>query len=151
MDLQNLIKQELTENPTLEMSNNNTDENIEVESGTFDQEQFDMEISSYEVDNNNSTQSDLSEKYQNMIDSLVESVTLQNHLLQQLNEHDLNEREKNIAELIIGNIDDDGYLTLNIEELLDTPNSMEAAARIVSKFTEFPNIASEGSLTRFTN
>ena len=102
MDLQNLIKQELTENPTLEMSNNNTDENIEVESGTFDQEQFDMEISSYEVDNNNnSTPSDLSEKYQYMIDSLVESVTLQNHLLQQLNEHDLNEREKNIAELII--------------------------------------------------
>ncbi len=126
MDLQNLIKQELTENPTLEMSNNNTDENIEVESGTFDQEQFDMEISSYEVDNNNnSTPSDLSEKYQYMIDSLVESVTLQNHLLQQLNEHDLNEREKNIAELIIGNIDDDGYLTLNIEELLDTPNFPE--------------------------
>ena len=126
MDLQNLIKQELTENPTLEMSNNNTDENIEVESGTFDQEQFDMEISSYEVDNNNnSAQSDLSEKYQYMIDSLVESVTLQNHLLQQLNEHDLNEREKNIAELIIGNIDDDGYLTLNIEELLDTPNFPE--------------------------
>ena len=126
MDLQNLIKQELTQNPTLEMSNNNTDENIEVESGTFDQEQFDMEISSYEVDNNNnSTQSDLSEKYQYMIDSLVESVTLQNHLLQQLNEHDLNEREKNIAELIIGNIDDDGYLTLNIEELFDTPNFPE--------------------------
>ena len=42
-----------------------------------------------------------------------------------MNEHDLNEREKNIAELIIGNIDDDGYLTLNIEELLDTPNFPE--------------------------
>ena len=125
MDLQNLIKQELIENPTLEMSNNNSDENIEVESGTFDQEQFDMEISSYEVENNNLAQSDLSEKYQYMIDSLVESVTLQNHLLEQLNEHNLNAQEKNIAELIIGNIDDDGYLILNIEELLDTPNFPE--------------------------
>ena len=27
-----------------------------------------------------------------------------------------NEREKNLHEFIIGNIDDDGYLTLNIEE-----------------------------------
>ena len=36
----------------------------------------------------------------------------------------MNEK-KNIAELIIGNIDDDGYLTLNIEELLDTPNFPE--------------------------
>ena len=36
----------------------------------------------------------------------------------------MNEK-KAIAELIIGNIDDDGYLTLNIEELLDTPNFPE--------------------------
>ena len=38
-----------------------------------------------------------------------------------------------------------------LPKLLDTPNSMESAAKTVSKFTEFPNIASEGSLTRFTN
>ena len=126
MDLQNLIKQELSENPTLEMINKNTDVNLEIESGTLDQEQFDMEISSYEPDNYNYTSSsELTEKYQYMMDSLVEDVTLQNHLLQQLDEHILNKQEKTIAELIIGNIDDDGYLILNTDELKETPNFPE--------------------------
>ena len=126
MDLQNLIKQELSENPTLEIINKNEDVNLEVESGTSDQDQFDMEISSYESDNYDyASPSELTEKYQYMMDSLVEEVTLQNHLLQQLDEHVLNEQEKTIAELIIGNIDDDGYLNLNIDELLNTPNFPE--------------------------
>ena len=47
----NLIKQELSENPTLEIINKNEDINLEVESGTSDQDQFDMEISSYRSDN----------------------------------------------------------------------------------------------------
>ena len=71
MDLQNLIKQELSENPTLEIINKNEDVNLEVESGTSDQDQFDMEISSYESDNYDyASPSELTEKYQYILQQM---------------------------------------------------------------------------------
>ena len=44
LDLQNLVKQELIENPTLEIKEKDADVNLEVEVGTTDTDKFDAEL-----------------------------------------------------------------------------------------------------------
>ncbi len=57
------------------------------------------------------------EKRQFMFDSLVSSVSLQENLLEQVRTSDLLEEQQQIAEMIIGNIDDYGYLQSSVDEL----------------------------------
>ncbi len=57
------------------------------------------------------------EKRQFMFDSLVASSSLQEHLLEQMRTSDLPETQHPIAELIIGNIDEYGYLKATVEEM----------------------------------
>jgi RNA polymerase sigma-54 factor len=57
------------------------------------------------------------EKRQFMFDSLVAGTSLQENLLEQMRLSDLSEENRPIAELIIGNIDDYGYLKTSVEEL----------------------------------
>ena len=57
------------------------------------------------------------EKRQFLFDSLTAETSLAQHLVEQLRDTKLSEEERAIAELIIGNIDDYGYLTLPAEEL----------------------------------
>lgn len=60
------------------------------------------------------------EKRQFMFDSLVASTSLQELLLEQVRESALPEDEWPIAEMLIGNIDEYGYLKVTIEELATT-------------------------------
>ncbi|MFO1476877.1 MAG: RNA polymerase factor sigma-54 [Verrucomicrobiota bacterium] len=57
------------------------------------------------------------EKRQFMFDSLVVATSLQEMLLEQVRESTLKEDQWPVAELIIGNIDDYGYLKATVEEL----------------------------------
>src|SRR2546426_2437971 len=57
------------------------------------------------------------EKRQFMFDSLVSSMSLQETLLEQVRMSDLMEDQRQIAEMIIGNIDDYGYLQSSVDEL----------------------------------
>ncbi len=57
------------------------------------------------------------EKRQFMFDSLVAATSLQEMLLEQVRESTLTEDQRPIAELVVGNIDDYGYLKTNIDEL----------------------------------
>jgi RNA polymerase sigma-54 factor len=57
------------------------------------------------------------EKRQFMFDSLVAGTSLQEMLLEQVRESQLAEERWPIAEMIIGNIDDYGYLKATVEEL----------------------------------
>jgi RNA polymerase sigma-54 factor len=57
------------------------------------------------------------EKRQFMFDSLVAPTSLQETLLEQVRESPLREQQWPVAEMIIGNIDDYGYLKASIEEL----------------------------------
>jgi len=56
---------------------------------------------------------DAEEKRQFMFDSLVAHTSLQEILLEQVRFSDLNEEERSLAELVIGNIDDYGYLKVS--------------------------------------
>src|SRR5204862_1456976 len=57
------------------------------------------------------------EKRQFMFDSLVAGTSLQETLMDQVRLSELSEDQRSIAELIIGNIDDYGYLKSSVEEL----------------------------------
>lgn len=57
------------------------------------------------------------EKRQFMFDSLVAGTSLQEMLLEQVRESSLSREQWPVAEMIIGNIDDFGYLKATIEEL----------------------------------
>jgi len=57
------------------------------------------------------------EKRQYMFDSLVAGTSLAEILLEQTRESELTEEQRPTAELIIGNIDDYGYLKATVEEL----------------------------------
>ncbi len=57
------------------------------------------------------------EKRQFMFDSLVSSMSLQESLLEQVRMSDLMEDQRQIAEMVIGNIDDYGYLQSSVDEL----------------------------------
>lgn len=134
LDLQQMIKQELSENPTLEATQEQPDEQIEIEQGTKDVErdEFDNEFEKLAAlgeewgesyrDTRQVASGDAEEKYQYMMDSLSESSSLHDTLMDQLSLSGLDEYEKKIAEIVVGNIDDEGYLQLDVEDLLALPN-----------------------------
>ena len=62
------------------------------------------------------------EKRQFMFDSLTAETSLAEFLMEQVRETDLNDEERGVAELVIGNIDDYGYLKASIEEMAASAN-----------------------------
>ena len=57
------------------------------------------------------------EKRQFMFDSLVSGTSLQEHLLEQVRLSEITDEQRPVADMIVGNIDDYGYLKASIEEL----------------------------------
>jgi RNA polymerase sigma-54 factor len=62
------------------------------------------------------------ERRQFMFDSLVAGTSLQENLLDQVRMSELNDEQRQVAEMIIGNIDDYGYLQSSIDELAFSTN-----------------------------
>src|SRR2546428_3021310 len=62
------------------------------------------------------------EKRQFMFDSLVAGTSLQENLLEQIRLSDLTEEQRQIGQMIIGNIDDYGYLQSGVDELAFATN-----------------------------
>jgi len=65
---------------------------------------------------------DEEEKRQYMFDSLAVGTSLQEVLLEQVRLSDLTEEQQPVAEMIIGNIDDRGYLRATVDELAFSTN-----------------------------
>lgn len=129
MELDQRIKQELEENPALEEG---ADENYE-ESYEDSQEDFDdfddtrtesekeIDISDYLSDDadyktqiNNKGADD--DEYHVPIS---QGASFHERLIEQINLHDINDKQKIIAEIIIGNINDDGYLSRPLINIVD--------------------------------
>jgi len=78
------------------------------------------------------------EKRQFMFDSLAAGTTLAQVLMDQVRETDLNEEQRHIAELIIGNIDDYGYLKATVEEMSAATNlSAEKISEVLKTIQTF--------------
>ena len=134
MELRTMIQQELEQNATLEEIPTETDV-VEIEPGNgeleeqkeldFEKEfealaQLDDEWRDYFFQDDAQpyrSRSELSEKHQFVLDSLPQLASLQEHLIGQLRLAGLSEDDQEIGELIIGSIDDDGYLTTDIDDL----------------------------------
>lgn len=86
---------------------------------------------------NRSTPED-EERRQFMFDSLTAETSLQAELLDQARTSDLDERLRQVAELLIGNIDDHGYLQSGLSELSFSTGlsleDLETALKVVQSF-----------------
>lgn len=82
--------------------------------------------------------SDEEERRQFMFDSLVQETSLQELLLEQVRESDLPDDRAAIAELIVGNIDERGYLANSVENLAfstgTTPEVIREVLQVVQGF-----------------
>src|SRR5579871_1933838 len=125
LELRNLIQQELCTNPTLEEDISEPSiEDKKQEHEEF-QEEFDRLAKLDEEWRDYMSQSqsysgrsaEEEERRQFFFDSIVGQETLQQHLIEQVNSSDLNAADRKTAELIIGNIDDAGFLQTGPEEI----------------------------------
>jgi RNA polymerase sigma-54 factor len=128
MQLEQRIKKELEENPVLELESDNPefeDDNNESDLKTepdADNEEFSFddyineedEIPSYKLNTNNYSKDD---KYIDIPFSI--GTSFHENLYDQLRMINLSERQSQIAEYVIGNIDDDGYLRREIAAISD--------------------------------
>lgn len=151
MELENLINTELVDNPTLEESadSESTTQSMEEQPNAQEtkpeenpQNSEDFNWESY-LENFKSTPSlpvyrggeDELPTYEN---TLTQPASLTDHLLWQLKMSDLTDKQKNIGEVIIGNINEDGYLQASIEEIAQKenfdPHEIEAVLYRVQEF-----------------
>jgi RNA polymerase sigma-54 factor len=129
LQIEQRIKKELEENPALEEGNEEDDEIKNEESGEEqfeesdkDQEEFTLddyieedEIPDYRLQANNYSKED--EKRNEIPFSAGSS--FHEHLESQLGLRDLTDDQKILAEYILGNIDEDGYLRRELTNIVD--------------------------------
>ena len=118
LELRALIQSEIEANPTIEVEDMDPKiEDKQREAEEFDAEfdrlsKLDEEWRDYMAQNASYSKrnADEEERRQFFFDSLTEEQTLQQHLLEQLRGTDLSKSDMQLGELLIGNIDDIGFL-----------------------------------------
>jgi RNA polymerase sigma-54 factor len=123
LDLQQHLKQELAENPFLEMAEADVQEEVELdEEGKDDpNEEIDWEeilLDGFDAGGRRQ-QFEQKEYFQ---PTAVETKDLEDFLLEQLYYINLTEREIRLGEEVIGNVSDDGSLSCPLEEVLTGVN-----------------------------
>ena len=157
LELRTLVQNEIQQNPTLEEQPTDNIQ-VEVEPGCSEtedakemdfQEEFEVlarlddEWREYFQQNQSSQRynSDDEEKRNFFLNSLSQNESLQEHLMNQLSLSNFGKEDLQIGELIIGSINEDGYLTVGLEELAETTGSdMGRIEEILSLIQEFDPI-----------
>ncbi|MGH8101274.1 MAG: RNA polymerase factor sigma-54 [Chthoniobacterales bacterium] len=129
LELRNLVQQEMETNPVLEELPDppKSEEENEPEAAADEnfKEEFDKlakldeEWRDYMAQSGSYTarSQEAEDKRQFFFDSIPTQETLQQHLMAQLNQTALSAHDRKTAELIIGNIDDNGFLQTKPEEM----------------------------------
>jgi len=154
LELRTMIQKELELNPTLEELapegpvlevEQSPGEKVDTSEMSFDKEfevlaKLDDEWRDYffqDIDNRPGT-AEAQEKHQFLMDSLPQRESLQEHLMQQLAISDLSPVDQQIGEMIIGSIDDDGYLTNSVADMVaTTPFSTEHIEHVLLTIQDF--------------
>ncbi len=125
LELEERIRQELEENPALEEgreeseADNEFDDDLNDDGGNND----DMDLEEYMVDDdipdyrlkaNNTSKDDKKEDIPFSIGN-----TFHENLIEQLGLQQISEHERLLAEYVIGNIDEEGYLRRTVESMVD--------------------------------
>ncbi len=151
LELRALIQQEMEMNPTLELEESEptpeTDAPAEkeAEEEAFDEfemiAQLDDEWREYYTQTHTPVNRNDADRHQFVLDNYTQSESLQQHLLDQLSLADLDPQDRRLAELVIGSIDDDGYLTTSPDELAaSTAEDAGRLADMVAVVQEFDPI-----------
>jgi RNA polymerase sigma-54 factor len=146
LELRNLVQQEIESNPTLELEQTEpTIEDKQREHEEFQEEferlaKLDEEWRDYMSQSSGYSyrSAEDEERRQFFFDSLVKEETLQQHLLEQAQSCDFSESDLKIAELIIGNVDDLGFLQTQPEEIANnTGMDVEDISRVLDLVQTF--------------
>jgi len=129
IDFEQKIKQELEENPALEIKDNSNDvldedfsnsNEDELNNESIDDEDINIEdyinyddTPAYKLSYNTNNESEKNEI------PLASGISFTEYLLNQLNTLRLNDDEAKIAEFLVGSIDNSGYLRQNTDEIID--------------------------------
>jgi len=166
MELMDVVREELEENPVLEEGQDTPEEKSQAEEELSESSDETSPESLQEVAGDGDGMSDIDWKtylesyslggstadsyeddedrpsYENL---LTRKPSLSDHLLWQLNLSHLENRDREIAGEIIGNVDDDGYLQTSVEELAEqlrsSPEDVEKVLSVVQDFDP-PGVAS---------
>ena len=170
-ELESLVDQELTENPVLEEQQ--ADEKVETEptvdgqsaseewqpdgaqpevpeASTIDQIDWREFAENYSNDLHGSVggaaSDDDDERRPALENTLVKRTVLSDHLMWQLRLSDLPDAEKELAALVIGSLDADGYLTVTVEEIAFLANvwpHLEGVESVLRRIQDFdpPGVA----------
>jgi len=125
LELRNIVQQELQTNPVLEEeigafdSEERTKDDREFEEEFERLARLDEEWRDYMAQNvsYSSRNPEDEERRQFFFDSIASQETLQQHLLEQLNTAEVSTSQREAAELIIGSIDELGFLQSSLEEI----------------------------------
>ncbi len=122
--LEQRIKKEIEENPVLELEREQQDpdkdeqeapeQEAERDELSIDEYINNEDIPAYKLQSRNFSKDD---KHEDIPFST--GATFHEHLISQLGLRILTERQRNIAEYIIGNVDEDGYLRREVDEIID--------------------------------
>src|SRR5437762_5760343 len=154
LELRNLVQQEMETNPVLEELPEDSGANERSEAEASADENFrdefeklaslDEEWRDYMAQSASSSfdgrrgSKEADEKRQFLFDSIPVQETLQQNLFAQLNQTVLSADDRKAAELIIGNIDDDGFLQSTPEEMALNSgipqNDFERMLRLIQSF-----------------
>src|SRR5271167_3685493 len=152
LELQNIVQQELQTNPVLEEETGTFDsEEGSKDDGEFQEEferlaKLDEEWRDYMSQNvsYSSRNPEDEERRQFFFDSIASQETLQQHLWEQLNTSDVSEVRREAAELIIGNIDDLGFLQTSLEDIsTNTGHSLEELQETLNLIQTFHPVGVE--------
>lgn len=154
LELRTLVRQEMEQNPTLEEQPQEEIEQIEIEptadktaeedSGIKDEfeklARLDEEWRDYFNQNQSSNRysSEEAARRQYFLDSLSQPESLQQHLMNQLTLAGLPGTDHQIGELLIGSVNDEGFLASTLDELATTTGfpvaELERVLTIVQEF-----------------
>jgi RNA polymerase sigma-54 factor len=155
MELEQTIQQEIMENPVLEDVVGNPEDANSEESGeggeqkTDDRpevpevkEEFDLKWEEYYLDEGRSegwsNAGGIPDEGPSYEQTLAKSTSLVDHLLWQLGFASLSGKEKEIGTLLIGDIDDNGYLRTSLAELAtSSASSLESVEKVLKIVQDF--------------
>lgn len=125
MELDQRIKQEIEENPALEEGTDEVEDEYDNQEDEYDEdsdgnEDFDLsdylddDVAEYKTQTNNNSKDD-----EERIIPLSGEQSFQEKLTEQLHLLDLDDKQFMIADVLIGNLDESGYLNRDLEAIVD--------------------------------
>lgn len=139
LELRALVAQELQANPVLEEELPEPDPDDEptdeFDSDLDEVSQLEEEWREYMAQSgvNESRSTEAEERREFLLNSLSSAMTLQQHLLDQLTLVDLTDDEREVADAILGNLNEAGLLEVGIQELCGMSNQREETVERVLK------------------